>query len=61
MNTGIVSIDAITMEELLEAPATHLINETEAIHETPLPVNRRFGIVDMWKIRNTKRHFTFYR
>jgi len=26
-----------------------------------LPLIRRFGIVDLWKIRSTKRHFTFYR
>lgn len=62
MNTDIVSIDAITIEDILEEPATPLIIEIgSAESETLLPLNRRFGIVDLWKIRSTKRHFTFYR
>lgn len=62
MNTDIVSIDTITIEDILEEPATPLIIETgSAESETVLPLSRRFGIVDLWKIRSKKRHFTFYR
>jgi len=62
MNTDIVSIDAFIIEEMLEEPEPLLINEPgPALPETPLPLIRRFGIVDLWKIRSTKRHFTFYR
>lgn len=61
MNTDIVSIDAI-IEEIFEEPLPPLITQTEVeLPETHGPLHRRFGIVDLWKIRNTKRHFTFYR
>lgn len=62
MNTDIVSIGATIIEEMLEEQATPLIIETGAeLPDTPKPLHRRFGIVDLWKIRNTKRYFTFYR
>ena len=62
MNTDIVSMDATIIEDMLEVPGTPLIIETGAeLPETPKPLHRRFGIVDLWKIRRTKRHFSFYR
>lgn len=62
MNTDIVSMDPIIIDEMLEEPANPLIIETGAeLPETPKPLHRRFGIVDLWKIRRTKRHFSFYR
>jgi len=62
MNTDILSIDPIIIEEMPEEPTTLLISENETIlHETMLPLNHRFGIVDLWKIRSTKRHFVYYR
>lgn len=60
MNTDIVSIDAISIEDMLEEPAIPLLIETGlTLPEPSLPPNRRFGIIDLWKIRSTKRHFTF--
>ena len=62
MNTDILSLDTIDIEEILEEPATTFAHESGTTNaETPLPVHRRFGIVDLWKIRSTKRHFAFYR
>jgi hypothetical protein len=61
MNTDIVSIDAIIIDELTEEIADPVINEfNDPLHETPLP-GRRFGIVDLWKIRSTGRPFRIYR
>jgi len=62
MNTDILSIDPIIIEEMPEEPITLLITAMETILPEPrLPLNRRFGIVDLWKIRSTKRHFIYYR
>ena len=62
MNTDILSIDPIIIEEMREEPTTLLISENETIWpEARLPLNRRVGIVDLWKIRSTKRHFIYYR
>lgn len=62
MNTDIVSIGDAIIEEMPDEAATPLLIETETtLPEIPLLLNRRFGIVDLWKIRSTKRHFTFYR
>jgi len=35
--------------------------QEDLLPETLLPVNKRFGVVDLWKIRSTKRHFSIYR
>lgn len=62
MNTDIVSIDAITIEELLEKDTPPETGEDETLlSEVFIPARRRFGIVDLWKIRNVKRHFSIYR
>jgi|KBSSwiS6_1023812.scaffolds.fasta_scaffold10669_2 hypothetical protein len=62
MNTDIVSIEDASIEELLEKTINPLSSEPEnLLTETLLPVNRRFGVVDLWKIRSTKRYFRMYR
>ena len=62
MNTDILSIDPINIEETTEELTTLLVNEAEIIlPEIPLSATSRFGIVDLWKIRSTRRYFTFYR
>ena len=62
MNTDILSIDPIIIEEMPEELTTLLVKKDGTIlPETPLPLTSRFGIVDLWKIRSTRRHFTFYR
>jgi len=62
MNTDIVSIDDASIEELLEKTINSESSEPEdLLPETLLPVNKRFGVVDLWKIRSTKRHFSIYR
>ena len=62
MNTDILSIAPINIEETTEELTTLLVNEAEIIlPEIPLSATSRFGIVDLWKIRSTRRHFTFYR
>lgn len=62
MNTAIVRIDVVAIEELLEKTLIPVNSELVSLpDETALPVNQRFGIVDLWKIRSAKRHFSFYR
>jgi hypothetical protein len=62
MNADILSIDPIIIEEIPKELTTLLINQAETIPlEVPLPLPSRFGIVDLWKIRSARRHFTFYR
>ena len=63
MNTEILNIDAITIiEEMPEAPAILLANEAEGIQAEAAPhLTTSFGSVDLWKIRNKRRHFIFYR
>lgn len=62
MNTDFVSIDDAAIEELLEKTLRLPDSEPETLlPETILPVNKRFGIVDLWKIRSTKRYFSIYR
>jgi hypothetical protein len=62
MNTDIVSIDAIVMEEVLEKNVALVADEEETLPpEISLLLTRRFGITDLWKIRNSKRHFSIYR
>ncbi|MFI5186208.1 MAG: hypothetical protein ACHQF0_05755 [Chitinophagales bacterium] len=61
MNTDIVSIDAIIIEEMAEKAAVSVIEEPNGLPpETSLPARRRFGMVDLWKIRSKKRHFRNY-
>ena len=64
MNTYIVSIDDAAIDELLDKTINTLDNEQDNILPeiiSHVEVNRRFGIVDLWKIRNSKRHFSIYR
>jgi hypothetical protein len=62
MNTEIVSTDAIVIEEVLEKSMDPVKGEEETLPpEVSLQLSRRFGIVDLWKIRNSKRHFSIYR
>ena len=62
MNTDIVSIDDAAIEELLEKTLDQESNEPESLLPEPsLPASRRFGLVDLWHIRNRKRHFSIYR
>jgi len=62
MNTDIVSIDAIVIEEVLEKNVALVRDEEETLPpELSLLQTHRFGIVDLWKIRNNKRHFSIYR
>jgi len=62
MNTDIVSIDAIIIDELTEEFVDSIISEfNDRPHETSLTPGRRFGIVDLWKIRSTGRPFSVYK
>ncbi|HET9747535.1 MAG TPA: hypothetical protein VFP97_17585 [Chitinophagaceae bacterium] len=62
MNTVVVSIGDAIIEEFPEESVAPLFPEREvSLPEVPFVINRRFGIADLWKIRSTKRHFTFYR
>ena len=62
MNVEILSMEPIVIKKTREKHVIPLINKTETIlPQTALPENRRFGIVDLWKIRKGKRHFTYYR
>ncbi len=61
MNTDIVSIDTIIIEELAEKTGIPVNTEADGSPPgTSLPASRRFGIVDMWKIRNRKKPFRNY-
>ena len=61
MNTDIVSIDDIAIEELLQKTLDPENSEPESLPEPSLPASRRFGIVDLWHIKNKKKHFSIYR
>lgn len=62
MDIDIISIDTIVIEQTYKEPITLLINEKGSIlGDMALEPNRGFGIIDQWKIRSLKRHFTFYR
>lgn len=62
MNTNILSIDPVIIEEMPEELTTLPVRTEGAIlRETPLPLTSRFGIADLWKIRSVRKHFIFYR
>ena len=62
MNKDILSIDPIIIEEIPKKLTTLQVKEDETVLPEPsLPLTSRFGIVDLWKIRNVRRQFTFYR
>jgi hypothetical protein len=62
MNAEMLSMEPVVIEKIREKNVRPLIRKTKTIlPQTVLPENRRFGIVDLWKIRKAKRHFTYYR
>lgn len=62
MNTDIVSIDDIIIDELTEEFGDPIISEINDLsHETSTAPVKRFGIADLWKIRSTGRPFRIYR
>ncbi len=62
MNAEMLSMEPVVIEKIREKNVKPSARKTKTILPQPvLPEERRFGIVDLWKIRKSKRHFTYYR
>lgn len=46
---------------LEEEIITEQLEDEKAITEMQFPVKKCFGIVDLWNIQRSKRHFSIYR
>ncbi len=62
MTTDFVRVDSVSIEKTVKKTINPRINTLEKLsHETPpVRLKRKFGIVDLWKIRKAKRYFSIY-
>lgn len=62
MCSAILSTDANVTDQSSDESIPFQDSESEGVlPELILPVKQSFGIVDLWKIRSLKRHFSIYR